>query len=136
VAYTYTRLTFNAITIKALRTERHGSIYHYSFYPLLTGNMSAVAQEVTRQSNELNPSLLQQTTATFTYNPNRLLENLTQNNPDNSVVRERFRYASDFAITSPAFNDHPAIAIKALVDNGQVTLLARVCNALPLLPSL
>lgn len=128
VAYTYTRLTFNAITIKALRTERHGSIYHYSFYPLLTGNMSAVAQEVTRQSNELNPSLLQQTTATFTYNPNRLLENLTQNNPDNSVVRERFRYASDFAITSPAVNDHPAIAIKALVDNGQVTQLIEKIN--------
>lgn len=114
---TYSRLSKNPATLKGLKFEKIGSAYHYSVYTILTGYTKVVTQELVKEASEETPANISQSTIVYEYNANNLLERISTTNPDNSINREKFIYAKNFAFTSPTTGH--ALAIKMLNDSSR-----------------
>lgn len=112
--YTYAPRTSNPSTIKGLRFEKLGIIYHYGIYEILTGRMEVIVQEMVKEASHEDPGKWFQTTTNYSYNANHMLETITSVLPDNTVTIKRLKYAKDFLFTSPPATDTSAVAIMAL----------------------
>lgn len=113
----------NPSTIKGIRFEKINDIYYYGVYEVLTGRVELVTQEVTREASRESPTQITETTANYAYNTRKMLESITTNSPNGTTTVQRFRYASDYAITNPAANDTMAVAIKTLNETQRGTAL-------------
>jgi YD repeat-containing protein len=116
---TYSRISKNPLVIKGLKFEKIGETYHYSVYTMLTGYSKTLTQEIIREASEENPSLMTQSTASYGYNANNMLETITKTNADNSINKEKIVYAKSFTYTNPGSAD--AIALKMLNDSSRYT---------------
>jgi YD repeat-containing protein len=130
--YTPLMLTSNAATIKGIRFEKISDVFYYGQYEILTGRVQVVGQEVMREWSEEPTGQIAQSTTTYSYNSNNMLQTITTTLPDNSITVERFKYAKDFVFTNPPTTDTAAVAIKKLNDifrHGQ--LIERVTKITP-----
>jgi YD repeat-containing protein len=110
----YTDLTVNATVVKGLAFEKIGSTYHFGQYEVLTGRAKVPSQEIIVEMSEETPSVNIQTTITYTYNANNMLETVTTTNTDGSVMKVKTKYAKGYVLNTPT--DTASVALKALND--------------------
>lgn len=112
--YTPVLLTANPQTIKGIRFEKISDTFYYGQYEILTGRVQVPGQEVAREWSEEPTGQAAQTTVSYSYNSNNMLQTITTTLQDNSISTQRFKYAKDFAITNPPATDTAAVAIKIM----------------------
>ncbi len=103
-----------ATTIKGLRYEPLGDDIAFGNYSIITGQAYLLTSEVTKQYSEETPAEFSQTTTAYQYNSKNMTTLITKTNDDNSVVKQKVKYAYDYSITNPASSDLSADAIKKL----------------------
>jgi YD repeat-containing protein len=112
---TYTTLTKNPGVVKGIRFEKVGDIYHYGVYELLTGRVDVPLTQVAKEASREDATQLLQTTTTYAYNSNNLLQSVSTALPNSTTMLKTFKYANDFPGLTAA--DTASVAIKALNDN-------------------
>lgn len=111
---TYTGISVNPTTIKGLRFEILDGVYYYGIYEILTGRADFVQQEVVKQVSLEDQVRFLQTTTTYAYNSNQLLNTVTTTFPNSTTSVRTLKYAKDFPFSSPPATDTAAVAIKVL----------------------
>jgi YD repeat-containing protein len=112
-------ISSNPVTVKGLKFERIGGIYHYGVYEMLTGRTQVIRKQILREASEINPNQWLQTITEYFYNSNNMLESVTTTLPDNSVTQKKFKYAKDFQFSNPVATDMMAVALKKLNDTNR-----------------
>lgn len=105
-SFTYSRIPSSGLTVKALKFERVGGAFHYSRYEIPTGMKSVIASETIKVASDNDPSKFFTTVKTYAYNSQHyLLESITETNSDGATLKEKFKYAKDYAITAPTSDE-------------------------------
>lgn len=108
---TYARNPSTPLIVYGIRFEKLDNIYHFGKYEVLTGLGLVVTQEVVQEASEQTTSALRTTTTTNTYTTTLpvLLRQTTTTQADGSIARQTFKYAGDYAITTPSGDAAQAI---------------------------
>ena len=130
--FTYARNPQAFTTIKGLKYEQIGDVYHFGIYEILTGTSKAVLTETTKIADESNVTSFLTNTTTYGYSTvHALLESVTSQNSDGTAYKERFKYAKDFsAITSPQWKAARGV-FKLNAANRHGTVIEKIQSSTP-----
>lgn len=114
----YQRITTGTVTIQGLRFEElPNSVYVYGLYTILAQVDKVVRTERTKTFDQVSTSNFVIDSTRYTYknlgtspNVSIHLDSISSVDSDGAFSRKRFRYAKDFAVTSPSGQDATMMA--------------------------
>lgn len=123
-SFGYQRISASPVNIKALRFDKVQTTsfptpnFVYGTYQIITNVGKVMITETTRTADEINPSNLIESTTTYTFNSaHKMLESVSSTNSDGILYKTKYKYAKDFAVTSPDTGKPEVVALKYLNDN-------------------